>query len=255
MDRYLTVDYARSIFSVSQCLWDESAPVKLETILPPEFTTAPAPNPITESTTSPHHFSGGAIAGIVVGGIAAIVAVPALLFVLRRRQKKTKYSAVQIYKETTPDSSRTTSRMTVGRMSKTHSNGPTTRPRRTESTRVFPASVRGSLLSSISRSSSYMFQSSTLSSHNAELGSEGEVYQLPSQESTLLSAPHELEGDNFDYNTAYMGAGMTTELDTGMEGRRARIPFISVTNHDGPDVGASTPMISPTTGRRWRLSN
>ncbi|RFU34914.1 hypothetical protein B7463_g1375, partial [Scytalidium lignicola] len=248
-EAYITVDYDRSNFTVSQCIWEQSAPAQLVTILPPEFTTTAMPDSAGKSSSSSKDLSPGAIAGVVIGGIVALLATAVILLIIRRHRLKTKFAAV--YNDISPyNDNPPVTRVHNGPVKKMHS-GPLPRPRRTESTRVFPASIRGSFLSSISRNSSFGFPSMHSSSDNVELSSDVAVHQLSSQASTLLSTPHELDAEYFDHNTEYIGAGMTTESDIGRDGRRARVPFLAATNLDSADRDAFTPMMGPPNPRRW----
>lgn len=78
--RYMTVDYERKSFSISQCTWNSGAQAHVVSITRPGANAGPTPKP--------GGLSGGAIAGIVIGAIAALViAVLAGVVVWRRRQR------------------------------------------------------------------------------------------------------------------------------------------------------------------------
>ncbi|KAH8812134.1 aspartic peptidase domain-containing protein [Xylogone sp. PMI_703] len=267
-EAYVTADYDRSSFTVSQCIWEDGAPSQLVAILPPQFKTAPVPAPETASRSRSHRMGAGPIAGIVFGGIIGLLFIAIIFLLIRRHRLKAKFTPVAQDTYFYPNTNKPLSRMPTKRLVQTPTrrmtqlrSSTTARVRRNESTRVFPASIRGSLLSSISRTSSFGFPSTqaTLSSYSPslmspELSGEGEVHQL-SAESTLLTTPYELGTDYpryFDRDTEYMGAGMTTESDTGLgEGRRNRVPFAATTNREHPDHEASTPMMNSVSSRGW----
>lgn len=85
---YLTADYERNNFSISQCTWDPAA--------------KPLIVPINRPGYKPPKDSGGlstgAIVGIVVGAVVAVIMLALLAFVLikrRRRSKKPEFKPVQ----------------------------------------------------------------------------------------------------------------------------------------------------------------
>ena len=81
-EAYISVDYERQRFNVSQRNWDASSPTHIVAI--PEYTgeSAVSGSPGTSSSS----LSGGAIAGIVVGAIAVVVLLGLLLVWLFRRR-------------------------------------------------------------------------------------------------------------------------------------------------------------------------
>lgn len=81
MDRYLTVDYERSKFYVSQTAFQEGATEHIITISSPNSTVNVVPSP-----PSGHSLPTAAIVGIAVGCvILGVVGVLALLFFLKKR--------------------------------------------------------------------------------------------------------------------------------------------------------------------------
>lgn len=86
--RYLTVDYDRRNFSVSQCSWVDGSTANVVTISSPTSGTQST----NTTTTTPHKTSskfiinGGAIAGIVVG-VVVVLAAMILLCILHRRKQ------------------------------------------------------------------------------------------------------------------------------------------------------------------------
>jgi hypothetical protein len=77
-EAYLTVDYERRNFSLSQAIWNDTAPENIITIKPPSSTTPPPPK---SSALSP-----GAIAGIVIGAVVVLLAILTILLVYRKRK-------------------------------------------------------------------------------------------------------------------------------------------------------------------------
>lgn len=78
--RYLTADYERNNFSISQCTWNANTQPH---ILPIKTLAASTPAPS-------HHLSSGAIAGIVIGILAFLALLTTLLtyLLLKRRRSK-----------------------------------------------------------------------------------------------------------------------------------------------------------------------
>ncbi|KAI4272462.1 MAG: hypothetical protein L6R38_006597 [Xanthoria sp. 2 TBL-2021] len=93
-ESYLTVDYERSRFSVSQARFDDGAVADLISIVSPNETSAAA----TASGTGSDGFSRGALAGTVGGAVAfffLVVGAISLLFWKRRRRRRVQEEAVQ----------------------------------------------------------------------------------------------------------------------------------------------------------------
>jgi len=92
-EAYLTVDYERRNFSVSQCSWDSSASEQVATIYPKDY--HPTPN---NSTASPAESAGASskasipvstIIGIVVGIVAVIILISAgMRFFLQHKRHR-----------------------------------------------------------------------------------------------------------------------------------------------------------------------
>jgi len=76
-EAYLTADYERRNFSVSQCNWDPGAQSKIIAILSPSSVSTI--NGTTLQPNKPFHLSTGAIVSITVGG-AGIFAITGLVF-------------------------------------------------------------------------------------------------------------------------------------------------------------------------------
>ena len=83
-EAYISVDYERQKFNVSQRSWDASAPTHL---VPITSYTGEAETS-GGSGSSSNSLSGGAIAGIVVGAVAAIALLALLLICLLRRRSR-----------------------------------------------------------------------------------------------------------------------------------------------------------------------
>ena len=79
--RYMTVDYERKSFSISQCTWNSGAQAHVLPITRPGASTTP---------NQSGGLSGGAIAGIVIGAIAALVILVLAGVVLWRRRQRSK---------------------------------------------------------------------------------------------------------------------------------------------------------------------
>jgi hypothetical protein len=81
--RYLTADYERRIFSVSQCSWVSGAKENLVAILPPSLPSSSTARPSVE-----HSLSHGAIAGIVIGCVlGAVIIVWALSSAVKHQRR------------------------------------------------------------------------------------------------------------------------------------------------------------------------
>lgn len=93
-ESYLTVDYERSRFSVSQARFEDGAVADLIPMVSPNETSATA----TASDTGSDGFSRGALAGTVGGAVAfffLVVSAISLLFWKRRRRRRVQEEAVQ----------------------------------------------------------------------------------------------------------------------------------------------------------------
>lgn len=77
-EAYVTADYERRTFTVSQCTWDPNARQNITMIKSLADQQVP-------TRSDSHHISGGAIAGIVLGSIFGVAAIVGLGFFLYRR--------------------------------------------------------------------------------------------------------------------------------------------------------------------------
>ena len=89
-EAYITVDYERGRFNVSQALWNDNFPADVRTI--PSVASAggvsdsSSTNTPSDSNSGPSGLSTGAIAGIAVAGVAFVVILLALFFLLGRNR-------------------------------------------------------------------------------------------------------------------------------------------------------------------------
>lgn len=87
---YLSADYDRSTFTLSQAVYPAvSVAQNLVAILPPASSRSPGPK-VPNSNDSSAGLSTGAIAGIAVGAAAVIAIVAAIAFIFYRRKKAVK---------------------------------------------------------------------------------------------------------------------------------------------------------------------
>ena len=93
--RYLTVDYERGNFTVSQCVWQDGAAEQITTILSPTYANISS-NSMTSSTSRSKPLGGGVIAGAVIGGIAVVVIAGGIgYYISRRRNRPTSKSPTE----------------------------------------------------------------------------------------------------------------------------------------------------------------
>lgn len=83
--RYLTVDYDRGNFSVSQCVWNDGATPQVNALLAP---SQDSPQP-RHSMSRSKQIDSSAIAGATIAGVAILVLGGlASWYIIRRRQRK-----------------------------------------------------------------------------------------------------------------------------------------------------------------------
>jgi len=89
---YLSADYERGVFNVSACTWVEGAKEKIVTITSKDSPDGIDPDSGSRSGSGSGHskssLGAGAIAGIVVGAVVALLVIAAILVFCRRRQRK-----------------------------------------------------------------------------------------------------------------------------------------------------------------------
>ncbi|RSL51449.1 hypothetical protein CEP54_011411 [Fusarium duplospermum] len=96
-EAYLTADYERRVFNVSQCTWDGGAKETIVTILSKDSQSGSNSDDKKNSDPSGDSFankgqnplSTGAIIGIVIG-VVAVIAAAIAIFIFRRRQQSAK---------------------------------------------------------------------------------------------------------------------------------------------------------------------
>ncbi|OIW24827.1 acid protease [Coniochaeta ligniaria NRRL 30616] len=91
-EAYLSVDYERKVFNVSACTWDEGAKPNIVTITSKDAAADPGTSGSPSSSATPSDakkgLGGGAIAGIVIGVVGAILLAIGLAFCLLRKRRK-----------------------------------------------------------------------------------------------------------------------------------------------------------------------
>jgi hypothetical protein len=86
----LTADYERGNFSVSQAIWNDTAPADIKPIISPSS---------SNTITKPSKLSAGAIAGIVIGAVVLLLAAGAAAAYLWRRKRQTRNRAAELEAE------------------------------------------------------------------------------------------------------------------------------------------------------------
>ncbi|KAJ8606953.1 hypothetical protein MRB53_040618 [Persea americana] len=90
-EAYLSVDWERSVFNVSQCVWQSGLQENIVTIEPLHATSSTPSGSTSSTTKSKSSLSDGAIAGIVIGAVTGITLLVLMaIFVSRRRQRASK---------------------------------------------------------------------------------------------------------------------------------------------------------------------
>ncbi|CAI7580143.1 unnamed protein product [Penicillium crustosum] len=93
-EAYLSADYERRIFNVSQCTWNEGAEENIVTILASSATNTSQSTPTSSSSSDSGDSSGGsslstgAIVGIAIGAVTAVVLIALAAFFFFRHQKQ-----------------------------------------------------------------------------------------------------------------------------------------------------------------------
>ncbi|RDW59123.1 hypothetical protein BP5796_12047 [Coleophoma crateriformis] len=91
-EAYLTVDYDRGNFSVSQCTWVDGAKSAVNSILSPLYSTNSTNGTLTTSPKATNEIAIGPIIGGVLGGIVVLMGICAALFwyCWRKQARETK---------------------------------------------------------------------------------------------------------------------------------------------------------------------
>lgn len=131
-EAYLTVDYERGNFSVSQCLWNDGATSQITSIVSPTYLTNNASSTATPPSSKvasglKKHLSPGAIAGIVISILVFLALAAALTYILLRRRRQRPRSSSKHQKVSSKD-------ITLNNIDKDKSRPPT-------STSALPAPV------------------------------------------------------------------------------------------------------------------
>jgi len=95
MNRYVTADYDRRTFSVSQCAWEAGAKQNIVSILPPGQKAVNETSEATNKSASSKPLPIGAIAGGAGGGVVLLIAVSLLVyfFCIKPRRRQAEVSA------------------------------------------------------------------------------------------------------------------------------------------------------------------
>jgi hypothetical protein len=83
---YLTVDYERGNFSVSQCVWQDGAPERISAIISPTYTNRSVSSTLSNIASKP--VGGGIIATAVIGGIVVLTLAVGLGYIISRRRRR-----------------------------------------------------------------------------------------------------------------------------------------------------------------------
>jgi hypothetical protein len=87
-ETYIGVDYERKLFNVSQTTFTNPMPPPEIVMVLPLNASSNSTSDLPSGATSSHHLSGGAVAGIVIGGIALIALMAAIWMFCFRTPKK-----------------------------------------------------------------------------------------------------------------------------------------------------------------------
>lgn len=151
--RYLTVDYEKGNFSVSQCLWNDGAVSNIAAVISSADATNSSLSITGEEKSSSTSVSPGVIAGIVVGVVAIIAIVLLAFFIFRRRKRPTSKTPTDIVALAALDKVKADEdKMSIDPGS------------------PLPGYKKTDLAGSLYRSSSFV---------DGELGTSGEIHQLP----------------------------------------------------------------------------
>jgi hypothetical protein len=217
--RYLTVDYERGNFSVSQCVWQDGAPERISAILSPAYANS------SSTTTSSNSVSKPVGAGIIAAVVVAVILVLALAagigyFVSQRRRRDR------------PTSIAPTEDISLTNLDKDNNDI------KTESLPDDPNSLYPPYKKFDSPSGVYREQQP-----DGELGTHGEIYQMPTteyREGDYFTALNRIESERRAATTPQIdGRSMVFELH-GSEPMPAEMD-------DERSRSGLSPMLSPTT--------
>jgi len=217
--RYLTVDYERGNFSVSQCVWQDGAPERISAILSPEY--ANSSSTTTSSTSASKPVGAGIIAAVVIAVIAVLALAAGLgYFVSQRRQRDR------------PTSTSPTEDIGLTNLDK-NNNYIKTESLPDDPNSLYPPYKKFDYPSGVHREQQ----------PDSELGTHGEIYQMPTTEhgeGNYFTALNRIESERRAATTPQIdGRSMVYELH-GSE------PMPAEMDDEGSRRGLS-PMLSPRT--------
>ncbi|KAH8792237.1 aspartic peptidase domain-containing protein [Hyaloscypha sp. PMI_1271] len=218
-EAYLTVDYERGNFSVSQCVWQDGAPERISAILSPEY--ANSSSTTTSSTSASKPVGAGIIAAVVIAVIAVLALAAGLgYFVSQRRQRDR------------PTSTSPTEDIGLTNLDK-NNNYIKTESLPDDPNSLYPPYKKFDYPSGVHREQQ----------PDSELGTHGEIYQMPTTEhgeGNYFTALNRIESERRAATTPQIdGRSMVYELH-GSE------PMPAEMDDEGSRRGLS-PMLSPRT--------
>lgn len=186
-EAYVTVDYERGNFSVSQCLWNDGAAVQLTSIISPTYKATTLTNTTTtsgSSNTKSTPVGAAPVAGGVVGGLL-VIALLALGVFFWRRSKRTQVS------ETTGD-------IALANVTKFDED-------KNASSSLYPNSPFSTHKNPYEGSDAPSLHSAYQHQPDSELSGGNEIHQLPD--------PSHLQDEDYAAAASRMKAAGTNEID------------------------------------------
>ncbi|KAK8034820.1 hypothetical protein PG993_009815 [Apiospora rasikravindrae] len=250
-EAYLSADYERGVFNVSACTWVEGSDENIVTITSKDSSDGGDPGSRSKSDPGSGHskssLGGGAIAGIVVGVVAALaLIVAAILFCRRRQRTKASFAAA----EPEPDES-----MLKGPVHNSHV--PSGLPIKHPSAPELDGDVPQIYQLHGESSSRQQSQQQTTGGSNASgpVEQPDPVYYELSGASHLVPAPRSntTGSDRVSpFGTGSSPASRNVEADRISVSDRPSPPSPAVSTMGTEGLGASSDIVSPTTPvNRW----